>query len=72
MNDNTQKVRVIICGWGAGSVDIEGLAVEIPTDKVLARSSIVPEFFAGTRFSRISIQAENIPHAAADIKKFAM
>ena len=53
-------------------MDIEGLAVEIPTDKVLARSSIVPEFLAGTRFSRISIQAENIPHAAADIKKFAM
>ena len=51
-------------------MDITGQAVEIPTERVLAKSSIVPEFFFGTRFSRISSQAENIPQAEAETQKF--
>ena len=68
----TQNVSVIRWGYGAYRVEIDGLAVDIPTDRVLARSKIVPEFLAGTRFSRVSIQAENMPQAAAERKKLAM
>ena len=53
-------------------MDITGHAVEIPTERVLANNSIVPEFFFGTRFSRISSQAENIPQAEAETQKFDM
>ena len=53
-------------------MDITGHTVEIPTERVLAKSSIVPEFFFGTRFSRISSQAENIPQAEAETQKFDM
>ena len=59
-------------GLGAESVEIEGLAAETPTERVLARSKIVPEFLAGTRFSSVNIQAEFIPQAEAGIKKAAI
>ena len=72
MNDNTQKVSVIMWGWGAGSVEIKGLITQKPTERVLAISKIVPDFYTGTRFSSVNIQADYIPQAAADIKKFAM
>ena len=53
-------------------MEMAGLAVEIPTERVLAKSKIEAEFFRGTRFSKIMSQAENIPQAAATDRKFAI
>ena len=72
MNEITQRASVIMWGSGADSVAIEGLAAQTPTERVLARSKIVPEFLAGTRFSSANIQAVYPPQAAADMKKFAI
>ena len=71
-NAITHSDRVMMCGIGAGKVAMEGLAVDIATESVLAKSSIVPEALGGTLFSKMSSHAENIPQADATRRKLAM
>ena len=72
MNANKKNDPVIVCGIGASSVDINGDIIDIPPQIVLARIRMVPDCFGGTRFSRISSHAENMPQAEVTSMKFEM
>ena len=44
----------------------------MPTERVRAKIRMVPDFFDGTRFYRISNHAENMPQAAITSMMFEM
>ena len=64
-------MNIIIWGIGTVRVDIRGTDMATPSPTLLASIIIVPDFWGGTRFSKMIIHAENRPQPAADRKKFA-
>ena len=65
------KTNMITWGIGTVRVDIRGTDMATPSPTLLAKIMIVPDFYGGTRFSKISSHAEKSPHPDADKKKFA-